>query len=76
MAQEKKQSKETAKAEALLKQFEQDFDKTLTDRMGHLHNQFVAFISESRLPITHVITVLNILLYEANEQAKQKYIGD
>lgn len=72
----KAQKSESDKAEALLKQFEQDFDRTLTDRMGHLHNRMVAFISESRLPITHVITVLQMLLAEANEQAMQKFVGE
>ena len=62
------------KADELLKQFEIQFDETLNDRMGHLHNRMVAFVAESRLPITHVITVLQILLSEATEQAKQKFM--
>ena len=64
------------KAAALLKQFEAQFDETLNDRMGHLHNQIVGFVSESRLPITHVITVLQMLLSEANEQAFKKFVKE
>jgi len=62
------------KANELLKQFEIQFDETLNDRMGHLHNRMVAFVSESRLPITHVITVLQMLLSDATEQAKKKFM--
>ena len=62
------------KAAALLRQFEIQFDETLNDRMGFLHNQMVGFVAESRLPITHVITVLQMLLSEATEQAKQKFM--
>jgi len=64
------------KAAALLKQFEIQFDETLTDRMGDLHNRMVAFVAESRLPITHVITVLQMLLSEANDQAFKKFIKE
>lgn len=41
--------------------------------MGHLHNRFVGFISEAKLPLTHVIMVLSVLLDEAKEQARKKY---
>ena len=64
------------KAAELLKQFEAQFDATLNDRMGHLHNRMVAFVAESKLPITHVITVLQMLLSEANDQAIKKFIKE
>ncbi len=70
-----KRATQKEKAAALLKQFEVQFDETLNDRMGHLHNRMVAFVSESRLPITHVITVLQMLLSEATEQAMKKFKG-
>ena len=46
-----------------------------SEMMGNLHNRFVGFISEAKLPITHVITVLQLLLTEAVEMANQKYVG-
>lgn len=48
----------------------------VNDRMGHLHNRFVGYISEARLPLTEVITVLTLLLKEAAEMAKQAYKED
>jgi hypothetical protein len=57
--------------EMILKNYE---DKN-SETMGNLHNRFVGFISEAKLPITHVITVLQLLLTEAVEMANQKFIG-
>jgi len=48
------------------------YDNHLHDSMGILHNRFVSFISESRLPLPHVITVLTILLNESIDQFKKK----
>jgi hypothetical protein len=41
--------------------------------MGHLHNRFVSYISEAKLPLYMVISVLNLLLKEALEMAEAKY---
>jgi len=47
----------------------------LDEQMGLLHNQFVAFISEAKLPLPQVLLVLEILVNETVEQAKAKYVG-
>lgn len=52
------------------------YENHLTDEMGHLHNRFVAFIGESRLPIPQVLLVLEMLIAETIEQAKKKYLGE
>jgi len=69
-------NKSKTQAAELLKQFESQFDETLNERMGHLHNRMVAFVAESRLPITHVITVLQMLLTEATDQALKKFMKE
>ena len=45
------------------------------ERMGLLHNRFVAFIAEAQIPIPEVVTLLHVLLAEATEMALKKYIG-
>ena len=49
--------------------------ETDVDRMGQLHNRFVAYISESEMPLPEVILVLTMLLNEATELARLKYLG-
>lgn len=51
------------------------YESYLDDAMGNLHNQFVAFISESKLPLPQVLLVLKILEAETIEIARQKYTG-
>jgi len=51
------------------------YENHLTDEMGMLHNRFVAFIAESRLPLPHVLLVLEMLISETIDQAKKKYMG-
>jgi len=51
------------------------YETYLEDEMGKLHNQFVAFISESRVPLPRVLIVLEILKAETIEIARQKYMG-
>jgi hypothetical protein len=41
--------------------------------MALLHNRFVAFIAESRLPLPQVLLVLEMLITETIDQAKRKY---
>ena len=43
------------------------------DQMAMLHNKFVAYISESLLPVESVIVILNVLLDEAIEQIRKGY---
>lgn len=52
------------------------YEDHLNESMAHLHNRFVAFIAESRLPIPQVLLVLKILEAETIEQAKKKYLGE
>jgi len=52
------------------------YENHLTDEMGILHNRFVAFISESRLPLPHVLLVLEMLISETIDQAQKKYVGE
>jgi len=58
----------------IVKMIINNHEETNSEMMGHLHNRFVAFISESKLPIPMVITVLQLLLHESIEMAIQKYI--
>lgn len=58
----------------IVKMLIQNHEDTNTEMMGHLHNRFVAFISESKLPIPMVITVLQLLLHESVDMAVEKYI--
>lgn len=51
------------------------YESYLDDEMGNLHNQFVAFISESKLPLPQVLIVLKILEAETIEIARHKYMG-
>lgn len=44
------------------------------DLMGNLHNRFVGYISEAKIPLPLVVTVLNMLLQEAVEMAYKKYM--
>lgn len=54
----------------------ENYNTILDTQMEQLHNRFVAYISESRLPVMQVIMVLHILLREATDMAVQKYVGD
>ena len=49
------------------------YEDHLNDSMALLHNRFVAFIAESRLPLPQVLLVLEILVAGTIMQAKQKY---
>lgn len=57
--------------ERIVAQYEQQAE----DRMGHLHNQFVAFIAAAQVPMPQVVLVLQMLLHEATTQALTKYLG-
>jgi len=49
------------------------YEDHLNDSMALLHNRFVAFVAESRLPLPQVLLVLEMLVVETIEQAKTKY---
>ncbi len=48
----------------------------IEEQMANLHNRFVAYISEAKTPLPFVITVLELLLHEAREQAIKKYLEE
>jgi len=52
------------------------YEDYLNESMALLHNRFVAFIAESRLPLPQVKLVLDILVAETINQAKVKYLGE
>ena len=58
-----------------LQQMADMYQQHLDDTMGHLYNQFVAFIAESKLPLPQVLLVLEMLILETQMQARKRYIG-
>lgn len=52
------------------------YEARTEDEMGNLHNRFVSFIAESRVPLAQVLLVLKILEAETIEIARQKFLGD
>ena len=60
----------------LLQHLGEAYAEHLEEQMGQLHNQFVTFISVSRLPLPQVLLVLEILVSETVAQAKAKYVGE
>ena len=52
------------------------YEDHLNESMAHLHNRFVGFIAESRLPLPQVLLVLEMLVAETVAQAKKKYLGE
>jgi hypothetical protein len=60
---------------AAMAQLQGIYEDHLNTSMGHLHNRFVGFIAESRLPIPQVLLVLKMLVDETIDQAKKKYLG-
>lgn len=55
----------------------ENYNTAIDQQMEHLHNRFVAYIAESKLPVMQVVMVLQILLSEAVEMATKKYVkGD
>lgn len=53
-----------------------DYENAIDKRMEILHSRFEVFISEAKLPIIQVIAVLQLLLAEAIDMAKRKYLGE
>lgn len=67
----KKEDKKQAVLEAMAKSYAEQLDND----MGHLHNQFVGYISASKLPLPQVALVLQILLRETVDEAMKRYLG-
>jgi hypothetical protein len=59
-----------------LRLFAGEYELALSDRMGSLHNQFVAFISASQIPLPQVLVVLEMLRLETLDQARQMYLKE
>ena len=85
MKKEKKKSEPEAGPELenrrlppeIIKLIIENYNTAIDQQMEHLHNQFVVYISESKLPVMQVIMVLQILLKESVDMAMQKYVkGD
>lgn len=64
------------KQKIIMEELNSAYLNALDTEMGQLHNQFVAFISASKLPLPQVSLVLEILLRETIDHAIQKYIGE
>jgi predicted dithiol-disulfide oxidoreductase (DUF899 family) len=65
-----------AEHEAAVAHLRTVYEDHLNESMAHLHNRFVAFIGESRLPLPQVLLVLEMLVAETIDQAKRKYLGE
>jgi hypothetical protein len=70
-------SKKTAleKQQAVFEKLAEEYSNQLDDDMGKLHNQFVGFISASKLPLPQVALVLEVLLRETVDEAIRRYMG-
>jgi len=53
-------------------EFQAAYEAKLDELTGRLYNQFVGFISESRVPLYNTLVVLEILKTEVTEQIKKR----
>ena len=53
-------------------EFEAEYEQAQDDLTGNLHNRFVGFISEAKVPLYNVLVVLEILKAEVVEQIRKK----
>ena len=64
------------KAELLLKQhkaeYEAVYEAALDENTGQLYNRFIGYISEARVPLYHVLVVLEMVKAEVVEQIRKK----
>ncbi|MBT7080892.1 MAG: hypothetical protein HN929_05420 [Chloroflexi bacterium] len=65
--------KKPTKAELLEAQIRVEYEASLDDEMAKLYNQFIAFLSESRVPLYSTLVVLEIVKSEVLEQIKKKH---
>lgn len=55
-------------------ELEARYNQYITDQAGTLHNQIVAFISQSKIPLVQVMLVLDMLLEETKRNCYDKYL--
>jgi len=58
--------------ERLRNEVKAEIEQGLDDMTGQLYNQFVAYISEARVPLYNVLVVLEIVQAEVVEQIRKK----
>lgn len=63
------------KQQIILQAMANEYQTHLEESMGKLHNQFIAFISSSALPIPQVLLVLKMVEKETIDLAFQKFLG-
>ena len=56
--------------------FRQEAEDAIVDAMGKLHNQMVSFIATAKIPLPHVVMVLEMLKRETLDQAYKQYLGE
>lgn len=56
-------------------ELEARYNQYMADQAGRLHNQIVAFISQSKIPLVQVMLVLEMLLEETKRNCYDKYLG-
>lgn len=56
-------------------ELEKRYNQYITDKAGLLHNQIAAFISGSKVPLLHVLLVLELLLEETKRRLYDEYLG-
>lgn len=66
---------ELEKTAALTHALRAEYEAGLSDEMGKLHNQFVAFIAGAQIPLPQVLLVLELLKRETLDQAYRDYLG-
>jgi hypothetical protein len=64
-----------ANRETILREMDAQYRAHLDAEMGKLHDRFVVFVSASNLPLPQVLLVLELLVRETIDQAKQQYMG-
>ena len=52
--------------------FEAAYEQALDDQTGNLYNQFVAYISEAKIPLYHVLVVLEVVKTEVIRQIRKR----
>jgi len=56
-------------------ELEARYNQYITDQAGTLHNQIVAFISQSNVPLIQAMLVLELLLEETKRNCFLNYLG-
>ena len=57
-------------------QLRAEYESNISDEMAQLYNQFVAFISATKVPLPNVLVVLEILRRQTVNQAVSTYLGE